>query len=86
MPELSRFYGIVVAMYWLDHPPPHFHVRYGDATARIEVGSGAVIDGWLPRRALKMVREWEAMHRSELLVNWRLAGVPEPLIPIAPLG
>lgn len=86
MPELSRFYGIVVAMYWLDHPPPHIHVRYGGATARIEIASGAIIDGWLPARAHRMVREWAAMHRSELLVNWRLAGVPEPLIPIPPLG
>ena len=86
MPEISRFYGIVVAMYWRDHPPPHFHARYGDASVRIEIGSGSVLDGGLPRRALRLVREWERMHREELMANWELARRAEPLMPIDPLS
>jgi uncharacterized protein DUF4160 len=86
VPEISRFYGIVVAMYWNDHPPPHFHARYGDARAKIEIGSGSVLEGRLPRRALRMVREWETMHRDELIANWKRARRAETLMPIDPLS
>jgi hypothetical protein len=50
VPQISAFYGIVVAMYFADHPPPHFHVRYGEFQAQIEIASGAVISGTLPAR------------------------------------
>jgi Domain of unknown function (DUF4160) len=86
VPEISRFYGIVIAMFWSDHPPPHFHARYGDVSVKIEIGSGLVLDGRLPRRALRLVREWETMHRDELMANWKRARRAEPLMPIDPLS
>ena len=85
MPEISRFYGIVIAMYWVDHPEPHFHAEYAGDVASIEIGSGELLAGKLPRRALRMVREWETLHRSELLANWRRAREREPLTRISPL-
>ena len=85
MPEISRFYGIVVAMYWADHPRPHLHAEYAGVTARLEIGTGALLSGALPPRVLRLVRQWEAMHREELMVNWSRARSHEPLLPIAPL-
>jgi hypothetical protein len=66
MPELSRFFGIIITMYWRDHNPPHFHASYGSDEALITM-DGEVYSGSLPRRALSLVREWLAMHRQELL-------------------
>ena len=57
MPEISRFLGIVIAMYYNDHAPPHFHARYGDYEAVIAVATGEVIDGSLPPRVLGLVQE-----------------------------
>ena len=56
MPEISRFYGIVITMYWSDHPRPHFHAEYAGERAGIEIGSGQVLSGRLPRRALRLTR------------------------------
>ena len=86
MPCISRFYGIAIYMYYRDHAPPHFHALYGEYMAEIEIRSGGVIDGWLPRRALRFVKEWAALHREELEQVWRLARDERPLRPIAPLG
>lgn len=85
MPEISRFYGIVIKMYWLDHPPPHFHAEYGDHVAAVEIGGGRVIEGSLPLRARRMVRQWEAVHSAELFVNWARARSDRPLLAIDPL-
>ena len=85
MPEISRFFGIIIAMYYGDHAPPHFHVRYGDETAIIAIESLVVLRGRLSRRALGMVTEWGAQHQDELMENWRLASNQQPLNPIAPL-
>ncbi|MFH1568666.1 MAG: DUF4160 domain-containing protein [Gemmatimonadota bacterium] len=71
MPELSRFYGIVIRMYYNDHEPPHFHAAYAGASARIEIESLAILSGALPPRALGLAMEWAAMHRSDLLAAWR---------------
>ena len=60
-------------MYFGDHPPPHFHARYGGDNAKIEIATGAVIAGSLPRRALRLVREWIEEHRDELEANWERA-------------
>ena len=68
MPEISRFFGIVIAMYYSDHAPPHFHAKYGDHEATLRIADGAV-DGRLPRRALSLVLEWYALHQAELLEN-----------------
>jgi hypothetical protein len=85
VPRLSAFYGIVISMYVEDHPPPHFHARYGEHEALIRVSDGSVYAGWLPRRALRLVRAWRALHREELEEAWNRAvlrgdpGTIEPL-------
>lgn len=70
MPEISRFYGIIVRMYAGDHPPPHFHAEYAEAAAQIDIRTGSVIEGNLPRRALRLVQEWTELHRHQLLDNF----------------
>ncbi|MBN1347214.1 MAG: DUF4160 domain-containing protein [Phycisphaerae bacterium] len=73
MPEISRFYGIVIRMYWADHSPPHFHAQYGSDQAQIRIDPVGVLAGHLPPRILAMVVEWAAIHRAELLADWELA-------------
>ena len=72
MPTISIFYGILIRMFFNDHPPPHFHARYGEFEATINIHSQMVIEGGLPNRALRLVQEWAMMHREELLEDWRL--------------
>jgi hypothetical protein len=84
VPELSRFLGIVIRMYYDDHPPPHFHARYGEYEVIVEIGTGAV-DGRFPLRALRHVLEWQELHREALSAAWELAEAGEPLRRIAPL-
>ncbi len=86
MPEISRFFGIVISMHYRDHAPPHFHARYGDEAAIVEIGRPGVLAGWLPPRAMGMLLEWAALHREELLANWALARDDAPLRRIEPLG
>jgi hypothetical protein len=71
MPTISVFFGIVIRMYFNDHAPPHFHARYGEDEATIEIESLRVLAGALPKRALDLVTAWAAAHRAELLRNWR---------------
>ena len=85
MPEVSRFYGIVVLFFYDDHDPPHFHVRHGSTEASIEIVSSALIEGRLAGRAAGLIREWATLHRSELLENWRLVRMGLPPRKIAPL-
>jgi hypothetical protein len=85
MPRLSAFYGIVIWMYRPDHPPPHFHAQYGEHVAQIALGSLQVLNGSLPPRALRLVREWARGYESELAENWDLAQALEPLREIDPL-
>jgi hypothetical protein len=80
MPEISRFFGILIAMYYRDHPPPHFHAKYGGQEAIIAIETGEVLAGRLPPRALGLVEEWR-----ELLLDWRPAEERQPLTRIAPL-
>ena len=70
MPEISRFFGIIVAMFFDEHSPPHFHARYGGAKASIEISSLRVLEGSLPPRVLGLVIEWASQHQGELLANW----------------
>ncbi len=72
MPTISVFYGILIRMFFNDHPPPHFHARYAEFEATIEIASLDILEGDLPTRALSLVREWAMMHREELLEDWRL--------------
>lgn len=85
MPEISRFYGIVVMLYYSDHDPPHFHARYQEHEALFEIDPLRPIRGWLPDRAARLVSEWADIHRNELLVDWARARVGEPLVSIPPL-
>ena len=84
MPEISRFLGIVIRMYYRDHPPPHFHAEYGEHEITVEIESG-VVNGRFPRRALTAVLEWYELHGDELLDNWQLARQKQPLHRIDPL-
>jgi hypothetical protein len=70
MPEISRFLGIVITMYYYDHGPPHFHVRYGGHRAKLSIDELELLDGHLPPRVLGFVTEWAFIHRSELRHNW----------------
>jgi hypothetical protein len=85
VPRISAFYGIVITMYWRDHPPPHFHAMYGEYVVEIAIASLVVIDGSLPPRALRLVTEWAELHRTELQNNWDRARGHDQLNPIDPL-
>lgn len=85
MPQISAFFGITIWMYFRDHQPPHFHATYGDQEALIVIGTGDLYAGHLSRRALRLVQEWEELHRAELVVNWNRARDQLPLAPIPPL-
>ena len=84
MPELCRFLGIVIAMYYRDHGPPHFHAIYGGFEVTVEIETGN-IQGHFPPRALAHVQEWREFHKAELLADWELARRSEPLERIDPL-
>jgi hypothetical protein len=84
MPEISRFLGIIIAMYYKDHVPPHFHAIYVEYEITVEIVSG-VINGRFPRRALRLVLEWLELHKDELLENWQFVEENKPLRKIAPL-
>jgi hypothetical protein len=85
VPRISEFYGIVIEMYFADHPPPHFHARYSGDEALIVIETGEVFAGFLPGRALRLVREWLGGHRAELMANWDRASAQQPTEPVAPL-
>lgn len=72
-------------MYFDDHPPPHFHARYGEHEAQVSVADGDLLNGSLPRRAQALVREWVELHRAELQEDWELARQGQPLATIDPL-
>lgn len=84
MSEISRFFGIVIAMYHREHEPAHFHARYSRAKAIVRIADGH-IDGKLPPRVRALVLEWWDLHREELAANWKLAKESKELQPIAPL-
>jgi hypothetical protein len=86
MPEIARFFGIVVAIYYKEHNPPHFHAKYGDQTGVFSIADLALIEGQLPKRVISLVLEWAFEHRDELMEDWRLAEAGEPLRKIAPLA
>ena len=84
MPEISRFLGIVIAMYYRDHVPPHFHAIYGNFEVTVEITSSHV-NGQFPKRALAHVLEWSSLHNQELLEAWALARASRALSKIDPL-
>ena len=83
MPVLSRFYGIIIRMYFqqAEHNPPHIHALYGEDMAAVEIQTGEILEGYLPPKALSMVREWVAIHKDELLQMWET----QEFKPLSPL-
>ena len=73
MPEISRFYGIVIKIHHDDHLPPHFHAEYGDDKAMISIETFAIVAGKMPPRALGLIVEWAAQHQNELRQLWEKA-------------
>jgi hypothetical protein len=69
MPEISRFYGLVVMMFFNEHNPPHFHVTYGEYKIIVDLND-EVVHGFMPKRALTLLFEWMELHKDELLANW----------------
>ena len=86
MPRVSEFYGILVYLYYADHNPPHFHAVYGGQQVEIDIRTGEVLAGALPRRAMRLVLEWSEQYREELMDDWALARAGQPLNPIPPLA
>ena len=85
MPTISEFLGILILMYYNDHAPPHFHARYGDREALIQIFPLGVLKGNLPPRALSLVMEWASIHQEELLMDWKRAEHHKKLEKIPPL-
>ena len=85
MPEISRFFGIVIKMFFDDHNPPHFHASYGKDEALVEIRTLTVFAGQLPPRALGLVIEWATLHQQELMDDWQRGQNKQSLIKIAPL-
>ena len=84
MPVLSRFLGIIIAMYWDNHAPPHFHAKYSEYEITVNILTG-VVEGKFPKRALRHVLEWYELHKDELIKDWELCENDEAPNPIEPL-
>lgn len=84
MPEISRFYGIVIMMFYKDHNPPHFHASYEEYRAVISIDE-EIVDGNMPGRALKLIFEWMKLHKDELKMNWKKCHIGEKPLKIEPL-
>ena len=85
MPEISRFFGIIIRMYYDDHPPPHFHAIYGEQEMQVGIDPIVILNGHVPRRAISMVIEWAAVHQQELMHNWQSLETDRPVLRIDPL-
>ena len=85
MPEICRFFGIVIRMYYSDHEPSHFHAVYGEYEVLVAIDTLTVLRGELPRRAMAMVLEWASLHRADLEANWGRARAGEVLEAVEPL-
>jgi hypothetical protein len=85
MPEISRFYGIVIQLYFADHDPPHFHAVYGGEAVEIDIQRLAVLARRIAPRALGMVVEWATLHQAELLTLFAMAQQNQPIHKIDPL-
>ena len=83
MPEISRFYGIIIRMFLIDreHPPRHIHIKYGESEAVMALENLNLIEGKLPNRCYQLVHEWAEVHQQELLDMWD----SQEFHPIAPL-
>jgi hypothetical protein len=71
MPDITRFYGIIIKLFFGDHPPPHFHAVYGEYNGLFDIETLKLIEGDLPERARKLVVEWASLYRNELMEMWK---------------
>lgn len=85
MPEICRFFGMVITMYFSDHNPPQFHVRQGSKRGRFTFDPPCMVEGNLGPRARNLILEWAALHQTELRAEWENARSQKPLFPIEPL-
>lgn len=88
MPVISMFYGIIVAMYFLDnkqHKSPHIHVRYQDDEAVYSIPDGELLAGSIPRSKARLVQAWIEIHRDDLMADWQLAASGQQPYKIEPL-
>jgi len=85
VPEVSRFFGIIIAMYYNDHSPPHFHAKHGGDQASLRIDNGEILEGTLGARELRLVEEWRSLHLAELLEDWTRAQARQSLNKIEPL-
>ena len=85
MPELSRFYGIIIRMFYGDHAPPHFHAAYQGEEIKVSINTLEAMEGDMSRRARALVLEGAALHRAELRQAWELASHNQEPSKIAPL-
>jgi hypothetical protein len=85
MPEISRFLGIIIKMFYDEHNPPHFHAEYGSDMVLIDIRNLSVFSGHLPPRVIGLVIEWATLHRQDLLMDWERAKAHQDLLKIAPL-
>ena len=85
MPSIARFLGIIITMYYKEHNPPHFHVKYNEYKAIFTIDDLKMIEGDLPKRVVSLVLEWAFAHREELIEDWNLAVENKPLKNIEPL-
>lgn len=84
MPIISRFYGIIIYMFWREHDPAHFHAKYAEEEVVVEIETGKVT-GSMTSRALALVQEWRKIHLDELRKEWQLVKEKKSLFPIEPL-
>lgn len=85
MPTISVFFGIIVRMFYNDHEPPHFHAEHQGLQGKFDFGGQMLVGAIESRTALRLIKEWASLHRSELEQNWRLAKAGQPLRQVAPL-
>ncbi len=85
MPEICRFLGILILIYYKDHSPSHFHAKYSDKSGTFSINDMRMIEGDLPPRVISLILEWALINKSELLEDWELAQSGKPLKKIAPL-
>jgi len=85
MPEISRFFGIIIKMFFDDHNPPHFHAEYSGYFALIDIRSLSAFSGHLPPRVMGLVIEWATIHKEELFADWARARAQQKLLKIDPL-
>ncbi|WP_448215732.1 DUF4160 domain-containing protein [Endozoicomonas sp. 2B-B] len=83
MPVISSFFGIYIRMYHADHAPPHIHAEYQGHEALVEISTGYILEGRLPKKAAKLVGDWCLLHQAELKDNWQRAMDLQPLGRIA---